>query len=80
MLMTNARTKDLGFWDETTSFILVESSLSTYEFGAKVCKGLSAQHDMVFIFDPDDSSACYFGAVAHAGVLKSFFPDLKKLP
>jgi len=34
---------------------------------------------MAFIFDPEDMSACYFGAVDSEDVLLSFFPKAKKL-
>ena len=80
MLIDDVRTDGLGYWDEPTSFILVESSLNTDQFAAKACKGLSASEDLVFVFDPSDMSACYFGAVKHADVLRSFFPKLKKVP
>lgn len=78
-LMKNLREKDKGYWVETTSFVLVESSLSTDAFGAKAVRGLSKVDDLLFVFDPSDESACYFGAVEHADVLKSFFPKAKKL-
>lgn len=69
---------DSGYWDETTSFMLVSSALSTPAFAARACKGLSAQDDIVVVFDPSDMSASYFGPVKHADVLSSFFPGLKK--
>jgi len=69
---------DQGYWDETTSFILVSSGLSTPAFAAKACKGLSVADDIVVVFDPTDMSASYFGPVAHSDVLSSFFPGLKK--
>lgn len=78
-LIDNMTTKGLGFWDETTSFVLVESNLSTDEFATKACAGLSKRDDLVFLFDPDDSSAVYFGALDRRDVLSSFFPYLKKL-
>jgi hypothetical protein len=68
-----------GFWDEPTSFILVTSSLSTSEFAKMACAGLSASHDLVFIFDPKDMSAAYFGKIDHLDVLKSFFPQARKV-
>lgn len=80
LLVDNARTQGMGYWDETTSFILAESTLSTPDFAAKVCRGLSASDDMVVVFDPSDQSANYFGALRHVDVLHSFFPKLKKLP
>jgi hypothetical protein len=67
-----------GYWDETTSFMLVSSELSTPAFAAKACKGLSAADDMVVVFDPSDMSASYFGPVKHADALGSFFRGLKK--
>ncbi len=82
LLINNVYPKDGGgYWEETTSFFLVQSSLGTPEFSAKACKGLSANDDLVVVFDPSDMSACYFGPVAHPDVLKHFFPKfLKKLP
>ncbi|MBZ6076201.1 hypothetical protein [Microvirga puerhi] len=68
-----------GFWAEPTSFMLVNSGLSTSELAKKACAGLSASHDLVFVFDPEDMSACYFGPVKEVDVLKSFFPKAKKV-
>ncbi|QQA43925.1 hypothetical protein [Pelagovum pacificum] len=68
-----------GFWAEPTSFLLIASDLSTEPFSRKVVQGLSKQHDMAFIFDPSDMSACYFGAVEHEAILLSFFPNAKKI-
>lgn len=68
-----------GFWDEPTSFMLIESDLSTDAFAKNVVKGLSREHDMALIFDPADMSACYFGDIGHVAVLQSFFPKAKKL-
>lgn len=79
-LMDNVRSKDQGFWEETTSFILVESELTTDAFAAKAAKGLSAKDDLVIVFDPTDMSLAYFGPVEHPEVLKSFFKVSKKLP
>ena len=79
-LIESAYSKDSGYWEETTSFILVGSALSTDAFTAKICKGLSAAEDMVLVFDPVDMSASYFGALRHVDVLRSFFPKLKKSP
>lgn len=78
-LIDNAFDGSQGYWDETTAFLLVGSSLSTPDFAKKVCAGLSLQHDMVFIFDPSDMSANYFGPFEHAEALVSFFPRAKKL-
>jgi hypothetical protein len=69
---------DSGYWDETTSFLLVSSELSTPAFATKACKGLSAKDDIVVVFDPSDMSACYFGPVNHPDVLATFFAGLKK--
>ena len=69
----------MGFWDETTSFILVESNLQTDAIAKAASRGLVASADMLFVFDPSDESACYFGAVEHVDVLRSFFPKLKKV-
>jgi hypothetical protein len=77
MLIDNCR-EDKGYWDEPTSFILVESNLNTDAFAAKACRGLSSE-DLVFIFDPSDMSASYFGAVDEVNVLRSFFPKLRKV-
>lgn len=80
LLLENAHAGSDGFWDEPTSFILVGSNKDTHSFAAQVTKGLSAQHDLVFIFDPDDMSSVCFGNCEHLDVLKSFFPLLKKEP
>jgi hypothetical protein len=76
-LVDNVHT-DSGYWDETTSFLLISSDLSTPAFAAKACKGLSAKDDIVVVFDPSDMSASYFGPVKHPDVLASFFAGLKK--
>lgn len=78
-LMKNVRAEGLGFWAEPTSFLLVESDLSTPAFGMAAVKGLSSRDDLVFVFDASDMSACYFGAVEHVDVLLSFFPKAKKI-
>jgi hypothetical protein len=69
----------LGYWEETTSFFIVESNLSTEDIAKRAAQALSARDDMLFLFDPKDMSACYFGPIAHADVLGSFFPKLKKV-
>lgn len=74
------RQKGKGYWEETTSFFLVESDLSTSALGAAAARDLSAADDLLVVIDPTDMSASYFGAVKHADVLRSFFPKLKKLP
>ncbi len=79
-LIDNVRRKDFGYWEETTSFFLVESNLDTNALAKQACSGLSAEHDMVVVFDPSDMSACYFGAVKYLDVLQGFFPKLKKAP
>lgn len=68
-----------GFWDEPTSFMLIASDHDTNSFSERVVAGLSRTHDMAFIFDPKDMSACYFGDVESEEVLLSFFPKAKKL-
>lgn len=77
-LVDNVRGKNTGFWDETTSFFLVESRLSTDAFTAQAVRGLSAREDMVVVFDPEDMSCGYFGAVEHPDVLRSFFRTFTK--
>lgn len=67
-----------GFWDGTTSFLLANSSQDTVGFAERATDGLS-QEDMVFLFDPDDMSACYFGAVPELEILRSFFPKLERI-
>ena len=68
-----------GYWAEMTSFILVDVGLDTESFARKAAAHLSKKEDMLFVFDPQDMSACYFGAVTEEDVLKSFFPRAKKL-
>ena len=77
-LIDNVTAENAGYWAETTSFLLAESSLGTYEFAKKAHTGLSAKHDLVVVFDPEDMSAAYFGPLRHVDVLKSFFPQLQK--
>ncbi|NQV58971.1 MAG: hypothetical protein HQ502_04845 [Alphaproteobacteria bacterium] len=79
-LVENAQKENLGYWEETTSFLLVESSLDTNAFSKRVRSGLSEADDLLVVFDPSDMSACYFGAIDNLGVLESFFPRLKKSP
>jgi hypothetical protein len=78
-LVDNVRSAGAGFWDETTSFFLIESNLDTNAMGAKATSGLSAAKDMVVVIDPTDQSAAYFGAVQHVDVLQSFFPETHKV-
>lgn len=80
MLVENARAYDGGYWEETTSFLLVESNKNTPDFGASVAKGLSEKDDLVVVFDPADMSAAYFGPLANRDVLISFFRVSKKVP
>ncbi len=68
-----------GYWAEPTSFILVGSGEDTEAFARRLSGPLSAKHDMLFVFDPEDMSAAYYGAVEHERVLTSFFPEVKKL-
>ena len=79
-LIDNIRTEGSGFWQDTTSFYIVESSLNTDAFAAKAAKALSRADDMLLVFDTSDMSASYFGVIAHLDVLKSFFPKLKNVP
>lgn len=79
-LLDNVRENGHGYWEETTSFVMAESALDTLAFGKRAIAGLSAKHDLVFIFDPSDMSAVYFGALEHFDILESFFPRLQKLP
>lgn len=78
-MIDNIHQEGVGYWDETTSFFLIESELDTSSFVRQASKSLSAAHDMVVAFDPADMSAAYFGVLAHREVLSSFFPDLKKV-
>ena len=78
MLINNVRKERMGYWDEPTSFILVESALDTPSFARRAVSGLP-HDDLVFVFDPADMSACYFGAVKNEDVLLSFFPKAKKI-
>jgi len=68
-----------GFWFDTTSFYLVGSSENTSAFARRVVRGLSSKHDMLFAFDPEDMSACCFGAFQSEDVLESFFPRLERV-
>ncbi|UPA25339.1 hypothetical protein [Shinella oryzae] len=68
-----------GYWDETTSFFLVESALNTPNFTKAASAGLDAHKDMLVAFDPSDMSMAYFGAVETPDVLASFFRSAQKL-
>jgi hypothetical protein len=72
--------KGAGYWEETTSFLMVESALDTNAFAAKASNGLSAKHDMLVAFDPSDMSVAYFGAIKSPDILGSFFRTANKLP
>ncbi len=74
------RTDNSGYWDETTSFFLVESDLGTQDLAAQAASGLSAGHDMLAAFDPSDMSVAYFGSIKEPDVLASFFKTAKKVP
>lgn len=74
------RQDGLGYWDETTSFFLVESNVSTPDVAKAASAGLSATHDMLVAFDPSDMSVAYFGNVQSPDVLGSFFNTIKKVP
>lgn len=67
-----------GYWDETTSFFLVSSSLNTKQLAHSASQGLDAAKDMLVAFDPEDMSMAYFGAVKHVDVLASFFNSAQK--
>lgn len=69
-----------AFWAETTSFLMISTDLRTPDFVKKITRGLSAAHDIVVVFDPDDQSCSYFGPVANADLLRWFVPLAKKLP
>jgi hypothetical protein len=68
-----------GYWDETTSFFLVESALNTPNFAKAASAGLSKTKDMLVAFDPEDMSMAYFGAVERPDVLATFFTSAHKL-
>ena len=72
-------TKGSGYWDETTSFFLVDSELNTLDFAKWASSGLSASKDMLVAFDPSDMSMAYFGAVKHTEVVASFFRSSQKV-
>lgn len=74
-----ARAKTDGIWYDTTSFFVVGSNENTYEFGNRLAAPLNEDHDMLFVFDPEDKSACYFGNIQAEDVLLSFFPKARKL-
>lgn len=76
-LIDNLTKEGLGYWDETTAFVLVESALDTFSFIDRAKSGLCDQ-DLLFVFDPSDMSAAYFGSLENRTVLKSFFPLLKQ--
>jgi hypothetical protein len=78
-LIDNVYTES-GYWEETTSFLLANSTLDTNAFAAKAATGLSASDDLLVVIDPSDKSASYFGPLKHIDVLRSFFPKLKKVP
>lgn len=67
------RTKGLGFWDGTTSFLVMESGLSTQAIAARASAPLSSVDDMLVVIDPEDMSMRHFGKVDHQEVLSSFF-------
>ncbi|MDM9619062.1 hypothetical protein [Rhizobium sp. S96] len=68
-----------GFWEGTTSFICLESPLSTWNIAAKASAPLSKNDDMLVIFDPSDMSMAHFGKIDHPAALESFFNVTKKL-
>lgn len=72
-------TKGHGFWDGTTSLIMVESPLDTSTFAARAGASLSKNDDMLIAFDPSDLSMAYLGAVGDEDILKSFFKISKRI-
>jgi len=80
MLINNVRKEGRGYWEETTSFFLVESPDNTNAVTQAASKGLSPQDDILVVFDPSDMSMGYFGPIKHLDVLKSFFAASKKVP
>lgn len=78
-LISAMRSEGMGYWEETTSFFVVESPHNTTEITARGARSLSAADDLLLVFDPTDMSACYFGTLEHVDVLRSFFPKLKKV-
>jgi hypothetical protein len=78
-LIQNMYEKGKGWWEETTSFYLVESYLDTNSFALKASNGLSKSDDLIVVFDPSDMSAAYFGPLAQTDVLRSFFRVLKNI-
>jgi len=78
-LIDAMRAEGMGYWEETTSFFMVESSHNTTAITTHGAKSLSASDDLLVVFDPTDMSASYFGALKHVDVLRSFFPKLKKV-
>jgi len=76
-LIDNVREDDLGYWDRTTSFFLVESGLDTNSFAKRAFTGLSSE-DVAVVFDPSDMSAASFGDVKDFDVLKSFLSPLTR--
>jgi|GEM_PF-2167501 len=79
-LVENVRSANCGYWEETTSFFLVESSKDTLSFARMAANGLSERDDLLVAFDPGDMSAAYFGPLEEEDVLASFFNSLKKVP
>lgn len=69
-----------GSWGEPTSFWLVQSTLGIDAFTKTLASGLNAKTDLLVVrfLAKDDSR--YFGNVEHLGVLKTFMPNIKKLP
>lgn len=78
-LVSNLAHQHDGFWFDTTSFYIVGSNENTTAFATRIVRGLSSQHDMLFVFDPEDMSACCFGSIEAVNVLTSFFPRLQRV-
>ena len=77
--MDEIRSKGLGFWSDTTSFMFVESEEDTGTFAKRIVRHLSKSNDMVVIFDPSDMSSRYFGKVEYPDTLSSFLPGVQKI-
>ena len=78
-LIERLRGEEAGLWQETTSFVLMQSSRSTEELARYASVPLSAQDDLLVVFDTADMSCAYFGAVEHSETLESFFQACDKV-
>lgn len=78
-LVDAVRQQNGGYWDETTSFFLVESNLDTWNFADQAAEPLSANDDMLVVFDPSDMSCAWFGQLRDEDILGSFFRTFQKV-